>query len=192
MSQARNDVLISAFLILLLVGVVWEARDWPFRTRLFPWAIGFPMLALALVQCGCAVSKALRRQSGGKADIGTSGQQAPLEVSPAEQAGLIADPAARARAIAISAWTVAFALGFWLFGFKIGGLLLSLTFLRFQARESWKTSVVFALGIYLFFLLGFELALGVPLAPGVIATALELQSFDWYLVNPLLNVILRR
>jgi len=35
-------------------------------------------------------------------------------------------------------------------------------------------------------------ALGFPLPPGVIATSLELQSFDWYLVNPLLNVILRR
>jgi hypothetical protein len=45
---------------------------------------------------------------------------------------------------------------------------------------------------YLFFLVGFELALGAPLPAGVIATSLGLQSFDWYLVNPLLNLILRR
>ena len=80
----------------------------------------------------------------------------------------------------------------WLFGFKVGSLLLSLAFLRFPAHESRKMSIVYDLGIYLFFFVGFEMALGVPLPAGVIATSLGLQSFDWYLVNPLLALILRR
>jgi hypothetical protein len=96
------------------------------------------------------------------------------------------------RTLSIAAWTLAFALGFWLFGFKVGGPLLSLIFLRFQARESWTMSLLYSSGVYLFFLLGFELTLGVPLPAGVIATSLGLQSFDWYLVNPLLNDILWR
>jgi hypothetical protein len=157
---------------------VWEARSWPFRTRLFPWAIGFPVLALALVQLGLASWHAIRQRKN-LVTGDTLGQQAENNV-------------ARARTIVISAWTVAFALGFWLFGFKVGSLLLSLAFLRFQAHESWKMSVVYGLGIYLFFLVGFELALGAPLPAGVIATSLGLQSFDWYLVNPFLNLILRR
>ena len=96
------------------------------------------------------------------------------------------------RTRSIAAWTIVFALGFWLFGFKVGGLLLSPAFLRFQARETWKMSILYGLGVYLFFLGGFEMALGFPLPPGIIATSLGLQSFDWYAVNPMLNLILRR
>lgn len=187
MTRARNDILISAFLVVLLLWVVWEARGWPFRTRLFPWAIGFPVLGLALVQCGLALWQAARRQSstGVNDSYADAGEEA--------DAGVSLDPKlARQRTMSISAWTVVFAAGFWLFGFKVGSLLLSPAFLRFQARESWKMSVLYGLGSYLFFLLAFELALGVPLPPGVIATSLGLQSFDWYLVNPVFDVLLRR
>jgi len=90
LSRTRNDILISAFLVLLLVWVVWEARSWPFRTRLFPWAIGFPVLALAMIQFGLACWKAIRERSYAdavhthgepveKADAGRSGHQARLE-----------------------------------------------------------------------------------------------------------------
>lgn len=187
MSRTRNDILISAFLVLLFVWVAWEAREWPFRTRLFPWAIGFPVLGLALVQLGLAFWKALRQRVDGKVD------GIDVELGEGADAGAMLEPKlSRQRTLSISAWTVAFALGFWLLGFKLGGLLLSPAFLRFQASESWKMSVLYGLGIYLFFLVGFEMALGFPLPPGVIATSLELQSFDWYLVNPLLNLILQR
>lgn len=204
MSRTKNDILISAFLVFLSVWVLWEARSWPFRTRLFPWAIGFPVLALALVQFGLAVWNAIRQRSnaeadsnrvdpGEKADAGVSGHQPRLEVPGGEEAGLVLDPKlVHRRTISISAWTIAFALGFWLFGFKVGSLLLSLAFLRLQAHESWKMSVLYGLGIYLFFLVAFEIVLAVPLPPGVIATSLELQSFDWYLVSPILNIILGR
>jgi len=158
--------------VFLLVWVVWAARDWPFRTRLFPWAIGIPLLALALVQLGLACWKAFRRRAAPEVD---------------------ADGAlSRHRTLSISAWTLAFAAGFWLFGFKVGGLMLSPAFLRVQARESWKMSTLYGLAVYLFFLVGFEMALGFPLPAGVIAPALGLQSLDWYLVNPVLNLILRR
>ncbi|HXV81516.1 MAG TPA: tripartite tricarboxylate transporter TctB family protein [Candidatus Binatia bacterium] len=187
MSRIRNDIVISAFLVLILLWVVWEARSWPFRTRLFPWAVGFPVLALALLQFALSLWQAIRYRSTGE----TSGRSS----QPGEMASGGVTPDATLvgrRTLSIAAWIVAFALGFWLFGFKIGGLLLSLVFLRFQARESWTVSVLYGLGIYLFFLLGFELALGVPLPAGVIATSIGLQSFDWYLINPLLNSVLRR
>lgn len=204
MSRTRNDILISVFLVLLLVWVVWEARSWPYRTRLFPWAIGFPVWALAMIQFGLACWKAVRERSYvdavhthgepvEQADAGRRGQQARLGIPTGEETGVGLDPKLeRQRTISISAWTLAFALGFWLFGFKVGSLLLSLAFLRYQAHESWKMSVLYGLGIYLFFLVAFELALGAPLPPGVIATSLGLQSFDWYLVNPFLDMILRR
>jgi hypothetical protein len=185
LSRTRNDVLISAFLVLLLVWVVWEARDWPFRTRLFPWSIGFPILGLALVQFGIASWKATRRQVDSAVDE--------VQGKPGETSEATLDPKLlMQRTRSIAAWTIAFAIGFWLFGFKVGGLLLSPAFLRFQARETWKMSILYGLGVYVFFLCGFEIALGVPLPPGIIATSFGLQSFDWYAINPMLNLILRR
>lgn len=187
MSRTRNDILISAFLVLFLFWVVWEARGWPFRTRLFPWAVGFPVLALALLQFALSLWQAIRNRPTGETS-GISSQAG--ETAPA---GATLDATLPGqRTLSIAAWTVAFALGLWLFGFKVGGLFLSFAFLRFQARESWTLSVLYGLGVYLFFLLGFELALGVPLPAGVIATSIGLQSFDWYLVNPLLVTILGR
>lgn len=187
MSRTRNDIVISAFLVLFLLWVVWEARSWPFRTRLFPWAVGFPVLALALLQLAHSLWRAIRHRSTEE----TNGiRSQPDEIA---TTGVARDPRlAGPRTLSIAAWTVAFALGFWLFGFKVGGPLLSLVFLRFQAHESWTVSVLYSLGVYLFFFLGFELALGVPLPAGLIATSLGLQSFDWYLVNPFLNATLRR
>jgi hypothetical protein len=187
LSRTRNDVLISAVLVLLLVWVVWEARDWPFRTRLFPWSIGFPLLGLALVQFGMASWKAFCRQWDAEVDLvkGEPGENAESEAT--LDAKLLTQ-----RTLAIGAWTIVFALGFWLFGFKVGGLLLSPTFLRLQARETWKMSILYGLGVYLFFLGGFEMALGFPLPPGIIAASLGLQSFDSHAVNPILNLILRR
>jgi hypothetical protein len=187
LSRTRNDVLISAFLVLLLVWVVWEARDWPFRTRLFPWSIGIPVLGLALVQFGIASWKAFRRQL----DLEVDEVQGEPDKKAESEATLDPKLASR-RTFSIAAWTIVFALGFWLFGFKVGGLVLSPAFLKFQARESWKTSIFYGLGVYLFFLGGFETALGFPLPPGIIAASLGLQSFDWYVVNPILNLILRR
>ncbi|MFQ5849668.1 MAG: hypothetical protein ACE5JU_03655 [Candidatus Binatia bacterium] len=187
MSRTRNDVLISAFLVLLFIWVVWEAREWPFLTRFFPWAIGFPVLALALMQFALASWQAFRQRMD--PEVGA------IQGEPGEEleAGAMLDgKLLRQRTLSISAWTIAFALGFWLLGFKVGGLLLSPAFLRFQAHESWKMSILYGLGTYLFFFAGLELALGFPLPPGVIATSLGLRSFDSYVVNPLLNMILRR
>jgi hypothetical protein len=186
LSRTRIDVLISAFLVLLLVWVVWEARNWPFRTRLFPWSIGFPVLGLALVQFGVASWKAFRRQLDSETD---EFQGKPGEIGEPE-ASLDAELLTQ-RTLSITAWTIIFALGFWLLGFKVGGSLLSAAFLRLQARETWKMSILYGLGVYLFFLAGFELALGFPLPAGIIAASLGLQSFDWYVVNPILNLLLR-
>jgi hypothetical protein len=187
LSRTRNDILISAFLVLFLLWVVWEAASWPFRTRLFPWAVGFPVLALALLQLVLSLWRAIRHRSTGET-TGISSQAGEIAASGVAPNSTLTG----ARTLSITAWTVAFALGFWLLGFKVGGLLLSLIFLRFQAHESWTVSVLYGLGVYLFFFVGFELALGVPLPAGVIAASLGFQSFDWYLVNPLLNTILRR
>jgi hypothetical protein len=176
--RTRNDILIGAFLVVVFLWFLWEARDWPFRTRFFPWVIGFPILALALIQLGLSIRTAI----SGRPDQRVAGE--------VQDAGEGADETLlHRRTLGIAAWAVAFALGLWIFGFKVGGPLLTLVFLRFQAHETWRMSIGYAFIVYLFFFAGLELGLALPLPPGLLAASLGLDSFDSYLVNPILNLV---
>lgn len=177
--QGKTDICIGVFLVLLISWMLWEAQDWPARTRFFPWAIGFPVLALSAIQLGVSVWRSLRPQTD--TNDGGEGHE-PTATSPLEAQLL------RQRTFAISGWAVVFALGLWLFGFKLGGLLIAPAFLRFQAHESWTTSILYGLGVYLFFFAGLEMALAFPLPHGLLASSLGLQSLDSYLVNPILSL----
>lgn len=176
----RTDIGIGVVLVTLLAWAVWEAQDWPARTRFFPLAIGYPVLAMAVMHLGYSLWLGLRPAGTGPAVE---------EPEPAAEAGVPLDPAAvRVRTLQISAWAVAFAMGLWLLGFKVGGLVIPPVFLRFQAREPWGTSLLYGLVVYLFFFGGLERALSFPLPPGRIAHSLDLYSFDSYLVDPILNL----
>lgn len=179
MHRTRNDILISGFLVIVFFWFLWEARDWPLRTRFFPFAIGLPVLVLAAIQFGLSIRNACRARARGA----NAADRAPSAGAASVEALL-----AHRRTLGIAAWALAFALGLWVLGFKVGGLVLCLAFLRFQARESWGTSLTYGLVVYLFFFAGLELALAVPLPPGLLAASLGLESFDSFVVNPLLNL----
>ncbi len=167
----RTDIVIGVLLVALLLWAVWEAQDWPARTRFFPLAVGYPVLVMAGVHLACSLWLGLRSPE------------------PAVEAAAPLDPAVvRRRTLEISFWAVAFAVGLWLLGFKVGGLVMPVLFLRFQARELWRTSLLYGLGVYLFFKGGLEEALSFPLPPGRIAHSLGLYSFDSYLTDPILNL----
>ena len=172
--RGKTDICIGVFLVLLISWMLWEAQDWPARTRFFPLAIGFPVLALSIIQLALSLWRGLRPATGGDGEA--------VAVTTVEAQLL------RQRTLTISAWAVVFALGLWLLGFKLGGLLIAPAFLRFQAHESWATSILYGLGVYLFFFAGLEMALAFPLPHGWLASSLGLQSFDSYVVNPILNL----
>jgi hypothetical protein len=191
--------------------VIWEARDWPFRARLFPWAIGIPVLALAVMQVALAVRETMQRTpalaDGPHRAAATSAPQEPAPGTRDSDAAAVAaalDAAieeqphtevegeiARQRALMITGWLLAFFFGIWLLGFKLGSTVMTIAFLRLGSHESWKLSLVFGVATYLFFLLVFDLALNVPFGPGLIAETLGLQSFDSYLVDPILGPFTR-
>ena len=176
----RTDVGIGVLLVTLLSWAVWEAQGWPARTRFFPLAIGFPVLAMAVMHLAYSLWLGLRSPTLG---------QGRAEPEPAPSAGPVLEPAlVRRRTLEISFWAVAFALGLWLLGFKVGGLIVPTIFLRFQARERWSTSLLYSLGVYIFFKGGLEEALSFPLPAGRIAYSLGLYSFDSYLIDPILNL----
>ena len=133
-----------------MVGIigwmVWEARGWDARARLFPVAIGIPALAIASLQVGLSL-RGLRRS---------------VEVT------LVGGSQDSRRTRQMIAWIVAMAAGIVLLGFEIGSALLTFAFLRFAARERVWLSLTLAVLTFLSFYLVFDRGLNIPFPAGVL------------------------
>jgi len=137
---------------LIVVGffawTLWEAREWWFRARLFPWAIGFAGLALALLQFiydGAALAKSMR---------------AGREVKSDEESAV-----AQQRTVKMVAWILGFFAAIWLLGFSVAVPLTILVYLK-GAQERWPISIALAgLGWFAFYGL-FDHLLHVPFPEG--------------------------
>jgi len=137
---------------LIVVGffawTLWEAREWWFRARLFPWAIGFAGLALALLQFiydGAALAKSMR---------------AGREVKSDEESAV-----AQQRTLKMVAWILGFFAAIWLLGFSVAVPLTILVYLK-GAQERWPISIALAgLGWFAFYGL-FDHLLHVPFPEG--------------------------
>jgi beta-lactamase regulating signal transducer with metallopeptidase domain len=173
------DLVFAFFVALVIFWFVWEARDWSFHSRLFPWSIGLTVLVLALAQLALSVRNFEFNSS--KDDTGSKIGSQDHQADEVEQHNVW-------RLVTIGSWIAAFFLGIWLFGFRLGSLILTITFLRFAAKENYKECVSLALVNYLFFLIIFDFALGVPLLEGAIAQWLGIESLDGFLIKELRKV----
>jgi hypothetical protein len=199
--RKRVDLLVSVGILLLVVWMVWDAQAWTLRARLFPWTIGIPSIFLALMQVGFATKNLLRHEEAPAATAPDPRERPPVlppeerqdedsavmarAVESAFGAGSAAaeeeeipSDVARRRTIEMVAWIIAFALGVTLFGFRLGAAIVTFGFLRFGARESWKTTGLITLGTYLFFFVVFDWGLNTPFPEGAIADALDTNAFD--------------
>jgi hypothetical protein len=168
-SPKKIEFLFSVIIVLFLAWALWEARDWPAQSKLFPWSLGFTVLALALSQAAFALRAALKERKAAivaekLADGANASGDARASLPESE---LVAPDMARRRAMMIGCWIVVFFVGISLLGFKLGSLFLTFVFLKFTAKEKWTTSAAIAVGSYLFFWLVFDLALRVPLGSGL-------------------------
>ena len=162
------ELLISVLVMVFFVWILWEARNWPAQSKLFPWSLGFSSLGLALIQVAIA-GRAAFKEVAANPETGAGNGRASVDRSLS-----VSEAAARWRALILCGWVVGFFLGICLLGFKVGALCLTFLFLRFTANENWTTSAVMAVGSYLFFWLVFDVALGVPLDNGLIG-----DYFGW-------------
>jgi hypothetical protein len=169
-SPKKIEFLFSVLIVLFLAWALWEARNWPAQSKLFPWSLGFTVCALAVLQVAFALRAALKeRRTAGVAEklSDTANTTGGVPPSPTES-DLIPPDIARKRVMMIGCWIVAFFVGISLLGFKLGSPLLTFVFLKFTAKENWVISTALAVGSYLFFWLVFDLALRVPLGSGLI------------------------
>lgn len=170
------DLVFACFVALAILWFVWEARDWSFHSRLFPWSVGLTVLILALAQVALSVRNF---------QYGSSKDDIKLKMAPPDHQAAGVEPSEVWRLATIGSWIAVFFLGIWLFGFRLGSLVLTVAFLKVAAKEGYKKSLTLGLVNYLFFLIIFDFALGVPLLEGAIAQWLGIESLDGFVLQGL-------
>ncbi len=73
-----GELLMSILITVMVMWMVWEARQWELRARLFPVTIGVPASALALLQLAIAVRNVLVRQPGSASGDGSMHSSGPI------------------------------------------------------------------------------------------------------------------
>jgi hypothetical protein len=182
--QRVLDLFFNVCVTLLVLWFLWDAREWSFYSRLFPWSIGFTVLVVALLQFGISLRKFQFRTSDANAESNGDSQYHP---SSSGSEGFEQESDTR-RVIAIGCWIIGFFIGIWLLGFRLGSLILTISFLKVAAKESYKTCIRLGGVNYLFFLIIFDLALGVPLFQGVVASWAGIESIDGFLAQELIHL----
>jgi Tripartite tricarboxylate transporter TctB family len=154
--KCTGRAIFCGVLVVFFAFFVWRAKDWPAVVRLFPWAIGFPML---LVSIALLVGELRAAPGRNPAD------QSPLGFRFTE--GF--DPAiVRKRTLTSFAWLFATLAAIWLFGFLIALPLIVFLYTKVQSRERWSLSLALA-GVCWLMLVGlFDRVLHLPFPEGIV------------------------
>jgi putative tricarboxylic transport membrane protein len=140
-------------IVVLLAWALWTSRGFGFRAGLFPWTIGLPLFALAVVQ----LVLELRGQRRYTAIPGIS----VVEGDPPT-------PGMHRRTAAIAAWILGFFLALWLLGLSLAVPVTTFLYLKFGAGEKWPISLLVTTGAWLFFYGLFVYTLRLPFPEGLL------------------------
>lgn len=149
------DTLFTFLLVAALTIGLWQSKDFGFRAGLFPWVIGYPVLAFAIVQ--------LILEFLGKVQL--SG----LESGPALE---LPTTVVYRRTAGIIGWIVGFLVAIWLVGFSVAVPLITLMYLK-ASGERWPITITFTILSWVFFYSLFEYSLHIPFPDGQLFLWLE-------------------
>jgi TctA family transporter len=144
------SILFTLTIVIMLGAALWQSLDFGFRAGLFPWAIAFPVLALALL---LLVIQALGKEQLAASDLAAAEPGIPTGLAAHRTAGILA-------------WIAGFLIAIWLLGFALGGTLLTFLSLKVGSRERWPITLALTAGAAAFVYFVFERALNVPFPPG--------------------------
>ena len=152
--KIRPAALFSFCALIFFIVFVYYAQDWRLQARLYPYAIGIPMVILQVI---FDLKGVVRKQT----------DAAPVDFQFSQNI----DPAlAKKRTINIFAWILGFFIGIYLLGFAITIPVLVFTYLKFQSGEKWGLSIILTAGAWLVFYTLFVKLLVLPFPDGKIFT----------------------
>ena len=152
--------LFSFLIVLAVAGALWQSRSFGYRAGLFPWAIGFPALAMGIAQ----LVLDLRGYEGGRSFEGM-----------VEGASDLPTRVVVRRSLGVAGWIVGFFVAIWLLGFSIAIPVATFLYLK-AAREKWLLTIVLTALSWAFVYGIFERVLLVPFTPGQLFVWLGWQS----------------
>jgi hypothetical protein len=156
--KIRPAAIFSFCSLIFFIVFVYLAKDWRMQARLYPLAIGIPMVILAIIQVYFDL-----KGVESKADSGG----APVDF----QMTQTVDPVlAKKRAINIFSWIVGFLAGIWLLGFSIAIALMVFGYLKIQSKERWGLSIILTSAAWFSFWGLFVRLLNLPFPQGLILT----------------------
>jgi hypothetical protein len=154
----KPSLLFDLAVIVFFAVFVYEARDWRLQARLYPWAVGIPMLALAVAHLIWELRGGAATATGGPAAV-------PVDVQFTHGADAAT---ARRRAISIFCWIFGFFAAIWLLGFNVAVPLFVFLYLKVQSRESWVLSSALTAAAWLVFWGLFVWLLRLPFPDGAV------------------------
>ncbi len=144
----RWDIVFTTCLILSLVFALWQSRNFGFRAGLFPWVIGFPVMALLLAQLTLEL-------------VGKATRPVIYEMG----VGEAPDPLAARRTAEIIVWIVGFFLAIWLLGFTFAVPVTTVLYMIVAGQEKWWVALTVGAVSWAVFYGLFERALQIPFPP---------------------------
>lgn len=162
--KLRPPALFSLVALIFFCVFVYTAQEWRMQARLYPWAIGIPMLILAVIQFVLDLKgvKAKESSDGTPMDFQFRGQK---EMAP---------DVVRKRTITMFSWLFGFFFMIYLLGYVVAIPLMVFTYLKFQSNESWVLSTTLTVIAFIFFYSLFVKLLNLPFPDGAVQTMLGL------------------
>jgi len=162
--KLRPQAIFSLVILVFFCVFVYEAKEWRMQARLYPFAIGIPMLIFAVVQFILDLKgvKAKQSSDGAPMDFQFTGQK---DMDPA---------LVKKRTIVMFSWMFGFFAMIWLVGYVVAIPLMVFTYLKFQSNESWVLSTTLTVFAFVFFYALFVRLLNLPFPDGFVQTMLGL------------------
>ncbi len=162
--KIRPAAIFSFCALIFFCVFVYQAHEWRMQARLYPWAIGIPMLILAIVQVIFDLKGLKAKESTDAAPVDFQFTQT---VEPA---------IAKKRAITMFSWLFGFFVAVLLVGFSIAIPLMMFTYMKFQGKESWVLSLVLTVIAFIFYYMLFVRVLNLPFPEGLLLPWLGLSG----------------
>lgn len=157
----------TAAILLLTIGALWSARDWPFDAKLVPYAATIAALVFAALNLATEVFT--RGEAAGPATVfrhATGGVEIPPEPD------LPAPAIVRVRALRYFGWLAGLGAGGVLIGFVPAIAVFVAAFMRAEFHERWRVALPAAAAVTAFLWGIFDRVLAVPWPPSLLGDAL--------------------
>jgi putative tricarboxylic transport membrane protein len=151
-----GNLVAVTILIGILAWALWAGRGFGYRAGLFPWAIGYPLLALCILQLALTLMGKDRA-----AHVATLG-----DFEAAGEQPLPRDIASK-RTATIASWIIGYYLAILFLGFAYAVPLMIFAYLKIGAAEKWPITLILTAAGWGFFYLLFGYSLNIPFPPGL-------------------------